>query len=163
MTTATTAGKRKIFKYNLSFYYQSTIIYFIALLLYVFIKGMFLEDSFKMILKDPVIYFFILIVLIALISLLYNLYLNRHIEFRPDELLIKKGSRTRVVKFSDIVSIKQTKEKRHSRVRSFRIIRIKVRNRRLPIIIIPYDYENRMELIEAIKELRNKFGNKSNV
>ncbi|HEX2961743.1 MAG TPA: hypothetical protein VHO43_08125 [Ignavibacteriales bacterium] len=163
MTTATTAGKRKIFKYNLSFYYQSTIIYFIAFLLYVFIKGMFLEDSFKMILKDPVIYFFILIVLIALISLLYNLYLNKHIEFRADELVIKKGSRTRVVKYSDIVSIRQRKEKRRSRVRSFRIIRIKVRNRRLPIIIIPYDYENRMELIEAIKELRNKFGSKSNV
>ncbi|MCU7498127.1 MAG: hypothetical protein HF300_02300 [Ignavibacteria bacterium] len=163
MTTATTAGKRKIFKYNLSFYYQSTIIYFIAFLLYVFIKGMFLEDSFKMILKDPVIYFFILIVLIALISLLYNLYLNKHIEFRADELVIKKGSRTRVVKYSDIVSIRQRKERRRSRVRSFRIIRIKVRNRRLPIIIIPYDYENRMELIEAIKELRNKFGNKSNV
>ncbi|MGE5439745.1 MAG: hypothetical protein ACM3UR_07800, partial [Bacteroidota bacterium] len=158
MTTATTAGKRKIFKYNLSFYYQSTIIYFIAFLLYVFIKGMFLEDSFKMILKDPVIYFFILIVLIALISLLYNLYLNKHIEFRADELVIKKGSRTRVVKYSDIVSIRQRKERRRSRVRSFRIIRIKVRNRRLPIIIIPYDYENRMELIEAIKELRNKFG-----
>ncbi|MCU7491840.1 MAG: hypothetical protein HF312_03885 [Ignavibacteria bacterium] len=163
MTTATTAGKRKIFKYNLSFYYQSTIIYFIAFLLYVFIKGMFLEDSFKMILKDPVIYFFILIVLIALISLLYNLYLNKHIEFRADELVIKKGSRTRVVKYSDIVSIRQRKERRRSRVRSFRIIRIKVRNRRLPIIIIPYDYENRMELIEAIKELRNKFGSKSNV
>ncbi|MGE5496821.1 MAG: hypothetical protein ACM3Q2_02030, partial [Syntrophothermus sp.] len=82
---------------------------------------------------------------------------------RADELVIKKGSRTRVVKYSDIVSIRQRKERRRSRVRSFRIIRIKVRNRRLPIIIIPYDYENRMELIEAIKELRNKFGNKSNV
>lgn len=162
MTTAT-AGKRKVFKYNLSFYYQSTIIYFIAFLLYVFIKGVFLEDSFKMILKDPVIYFFILIVLISLGSLLYNLYLNRHIEIRTDELVIKKGSKTRVVKFADIVSIKQTKEKRHSRVRSFRIIRIKVKNRRLPLIIIPYDYENKMELLEAIKELRNKFGSKGNV
>ncbi|MCU7497109.1 MAG: hypothetical protein HF314_08765 [Ignavibacteria bacterium] len=162
MTTAT-AAKRKIFKYNLSFYYQSTIIYFIAFLLYVFIKGMFLEDSFRMILKDPVIYFFILILLIALVSLLYNLYLNRYLEFRSDELVIKKGSKTRIVKFTDIVSIKQTKERRHSRVRSFRIIRIKVRNRRLPLIIMPYDYENKIELMEAIKELRNKFGSKGNV
>lgn len=162
MTTAT-AGKRRIFKYNLSFYYQSTIIYFIAFLLYVFIKGVFLEDSFKMILKDPVIYFFILIVLIAIISLLYNLYLNRHIEIRSDELIIKKGSRTRVVKFSDILSIKQTKERRHSRVKSLRIIRIKIKNRRLPLIIIPYDYENKVELIEAMKELRNNFGSKGNV
>ncbi|MGE5430462.1 MAG: hypothetical protein ACM3QX_05270 [Syntrophomonadaceae bacterium] len=162
MTTAT-AGKRKIFKYNLSFYYQSTIIYFIAFLLYVFIKGVFLEDSFKMILKDPVIYFFILIVLISLGSLLYNLYLNRHIEIRSEELVIKKGNKTRVVKFSDIISIKQTKERRHSRVRSFRIIRIRVKNRRLPLIIIPYDYENKMELLDSIKELRNKFGSKGNV
>ncbi|HEX2868893.1 MAG TPA: hypothetical protein VHO03_17770 [Ignavibacteriales bacterium] len=162
MTTAT-AGKRRIFKYNLSFYYQSTIIYFVAFLLYVFIKGVFMEDSFKMILKDPVIYFFILIVLIALISLLYNLYLNRHIEIRSDELVIKKGSRTRVVKFSDIVSIKQAKERRHSRVKSLRIIRIKIKNRRLPLIIIPYDYENKIELIEAMKELRNNFGSKGNV
>jgi translation initiation factor 1 (eIF-1/SUI1) len=77
--------------------------------------------------------------------------------------VIKKGSKTRIVKFTDIVSIKQTKERRHSRVRSFRIIRIKVRNRRLPLIIMPYDYENKIELMEAIKELRNKFGSKGNV
>lgn len=163
MTTAN-AGQRKVFKYNLSFYYQSTIIYFVAFWLYVFVKGEFLEDSFRMIIKDPVIYFFILIVLISLGSLLYNLYLNRHIEIRSNELVIKKGRKTRVVKFSDIISIKAAKEKRQTRrVRAFRIIRIKVKNRRLPLIIIPYDYENRAELIEAIKELKNNFGNKSNV
>jgi len=163
MTTATAKGRRKTFKYNLSFYYQSTIIYFVAFLLYVFIKGVFLEDSFKMILKDPVIYFFILVVLISLGSLLYNLYLNRHIEFRADELVIIKGSRKRAVKYSDMVNIRLTKEKRHSRVRSLRIIRIKIKNRRLPLIIIPYDYENKLELIEAIKELRNNIGSKDNV
>ena len=65
---------KKIFKYNMSFYYQSTIIYFIVFILYVVIRGEFVEDSFKLITRDPIIYFFAIIVSVSLISLLYNLY-----------------------------------------------------------------------------------------
>ncbi|MGE5401045.1 MAG: hypothetical protein ACM3S2_11625 [Ignavibacteriales bacterium] len=161
--TTVDAGTRKVFRYNLSFYYQSTIIYFIALILYVVVKGEFIEDSFRLIMRDPVIYFFILIVLISLVSLLYNLYLNRHIEITGSELILKKGSKTRVVRFSDIQSIRIAKERRRFKSNSFSLVRIKVIHRRLPLIIIPYDYENKKELIEALKRIKNNIGHKDNV
>ena len=56
--------QRRIFKYNLSFYYKSTIIYFIVLILYGVIRGEFVEDSFVLITRDPILYFLALILVI---------------------------------------------------------------------------------------------------
>ena len=70
----------------MSFYYQSTIIYFVAFILYVFIRGEFVEDSFKVITKDPIIYFFGLIVFISLISLIYNIYKNKYMEISEESI-----------------------------------------------------------------------------
>lgn len=160
----TETGNRKVFKYNLSFYYQSTIIYFVALVLYAVVKGEFFEGSFKLITRDPVIYFFLLVVVIAIGSLLYNLYLNRHIEFTDTQIIFKKGSRTRKINIKDIERISLAKGRQRFGKGHFRILRIRVKNKRLPVIIIPYDYENRAMLLETLKEIRNKLtGNKDNV
>ncbi len=72
----------RIFKYNMSFYYQSTIIYFIVFILYMVIRGEFVEDSFVLITKDPIIYLLGMIVIISLISLLQNLYKNKYMEIQ---------------------------------------------------------------------------------
>lgn len=153
-------GIKKVFRYNLSFYYQSTIIYFIALILYAVVKGEFIEGSFKLITRDPVIYFFILIVLISLGSMLYNMYLNRHIEITTNQIILKKGSKTKVINIRDIINISMAKERKRINKNSFRIVRIKVRSRRLPYIILPYDYENKTALIETLKEIKNNLMNR---
>ncbi|MGE5682201.1 MAG: hypothetical protein ACM34K_15140 [Bacillota bacterium] len=153
-------GIKKVFRYNLSFYYQSTIIYFIALILYAVVKGEFIEGSFKLITRDPVIYFFILIVLISLGSMLYNMYLNRHIEITNNQIILKKGSKTKVINIRDIINISMAKERKRINKNSFRIVRIKVRSRRLPYIILPYDYENKTALIETLKEIKNNLMNR---
>jgi hypothetical protein len=75
---------KKVFKYNMSFYYQSTIIYFVAFILYLVIRGKFVEDSFTLITRDPIIYFFAIIVFISVITLLYNLYKKRHLEISSE-------------------------------------------------------------------------------
>ncbi|MDP4191795.1 MAG: hypothetical protein Q8858_09545 [Bacteroidota bacterium] len=154
------SGVKRIYKYNLSFYYQSTIIYFVALLLYALVKGEFIEGSFKLITKDPVIYFFLLIVLISIASLLYNIYLNRHIEITDSQIIFKKGSKVRTININDIINIALAKERKRFKKYSLRIIRIKVRNRRMPFIILPYDYENKTALMEALKEIKNKLMNR---
>ena len=55
------------FKYNMSFYYQSTIIYFIVFVIYVIIRGQFVDDSYTLVTKDPIIYVLGIIVLISMI------------------------------------------------------------------------------------------------
>lgn len=151
-------GTKKVFKYNLSFYYQSTIIYFVVLLLYVVIKGEFVEDSFKKISNDPVVYFFLLVVLISLVAMIYNLMLNRHIEINTEKITVQRGSRIRSIKFSDIESIRVAKERRRSKSNSFTFIKIKAVNRKIPMIIIPYDYENKQELLETLKRIKIELG-----
>ena len=75
------------FKYKVSFYYQSTIIYFIAFVIYIIIRGEVVDGSFTLIIKDPVIYFFSIIVIFSLLSLLFNLYKKKYLEINDDRIL----------------------------------------------------------------------------
>ena len=149
---------KKIFKYKMSFYYVSTIIYFVAFLLYVLIRGEFVEDSFTLITKDPIIYFFAIIVIISLISLLFNLYKNRYLEFGGQSLLFVNRFRVREFGFDDIKKMKISREKNGA----FKIVRIKFKSKRLLIVIRPYDYENGEELLKKFQELKSSIEN-SNV
>lgn len=162
MSTTVKTGKQ-IFKYNLSIYYQSVIIYMIVLVLYIIIRGEFIEDSFTLITKDPVLYFFILVVIISIVALLYNLLLNRHIEINEDGIIFRKRKQQKIVKREDIVSIKISKRKREQSSSAFKIVRIKVAGRKLPFTIRPYDYENKNELVELMRQLKHQIENRSNV
>lgn len=142
-----------IYKYNLSFYYQSTIIYFIVFVLYVIIIGEFVEGSFTLITHDPIIYLFTIIVFLSLLSVLYNLFLNKKLIISDKELVFKDRFKERIIKFNDIVFIKFSRERKPVNNRVFRLIRIKLKNRKRQIIIRPFDYENQYELIERMKEL----------
>src|SRR5690554_6332934 len=124
----------KIFKYNMSFYYQSTIIYFAAFVIYIIIRGEFVEDSFRLITKDPIIYFFGFIVLFSLISLLYNVYKNKHLEISDEEI-------------SFVNQFKRS---------PLRIIGIKFNTRKRPVVLRPSDYENSNELLSYFIELKNQ-------
>ena len=143
---------KKVFKYNMSFYYQSTIIYFVAFILYLVIRGEFVEDSFTLITKDPIIYFFAIIVFVSVVTLLYNLYKNRHLEITSDGLAFVNRFGERNFKFEDMIRVKISRRKRSA----LRLVRIKLKNRKRPVVIRPHDYENENELLENLVEIKNK-------
>lgn len=153
------ASGKKIFYYNMSFYYQSTIIYFIVFTLYVIIRGEFIEDSFVLITRDPIIYFFGIIVFISLVSLIYNLYKRKHIEISRDDISFVNRSKRRTFSKDDILFIKIRKTRRNSKKGAFRFVRIKIKNRRRPIVLRTYDYENENELIEYLEKLKPALNN----
>ncbi|NWF90534.1 MAG: hypothetical protein HXY50_13865 [Ignavibacteriaceae bacterium] len=142
------------FKYNMSFYYQSTIIYFVVFVVYLIVRGEFIEDSYKLVTKDPIIYFLGLIVMISLLSLLYNLFKNRHLQLTENSILFIDRFKSKSFLYNEIISIKIStiKSKRISN-KPFRLIRIKMKNRRRQLIIRPYDYEKQNELIARFEEL----------
>jgi hypothetical protein len=146
--------KKSIFKYNMSFYYQSTIIYFVVFIIYVIIRGEFFEGSFILITKDPIIYFFAIIVLISLLSLLYNLFKNRYLEISSEGVSFVDRFKTRTFNKEEMSSIIISRRRDTSKKNVFRLIRIKINNRRRPIVIRPYDYENENDLINRIHELK---------
>ena len=146
--------KKSIFKYNMSFYYQSTIIYFVVFIIYVIIRGEFFEGSFILITKDPIIYFFAIIVFISLLSLLYNLFKNRYLEISSGGVSFVDRFKTKTFYKKDMSSIIISRKRDTSKKNVFRLIRIKLNNRRRPIVIRPYDYENENDLINRIHELK---------
>ena len=151
-------SQKKIFRYNMSFYYQSTIIYFVVFILYTIVRGEFVENSFRLITKDPIIYFFAIIVCISLISLLYNLFQKRHIELSEKELTFAKRNKQRTFTIDEISKIKISRP-RKQRNKAFRLIRIKVKSRRRPILVRPSDYENKNEMIESFQKLKENLEN----
>lgn len=153
---------RKVFRYNMSFYYQSTIIYFIAFILYVVIRGEFVKDTFT-ITRDPVLYFFAFIVLISVIALLFNIVKNRYLEITEREIIFTDRFRSRPVRLSDIEEIKFSKRKSSDKRRAFNIIKIKLKTRRRPLLIRPFDYENEKELSELFKKIKTQISSANNV
>ena len=151
-----TESDKNIFKYNLSFYYQSTIIYFIVFILYVIILGELVEDSFIFIVKDPIIYFFAFIVVFSLVGLLYNVYRKRFLEITDEQISFIEKSRSKVFRTEDIIQIKISKRRERFNNKVFRLIRLKIKNRRRPVIIRPSDYENEEVLIKKFQMLKEK-------
>jgi len=160
MTTELKMNK-KIFSYNLSFYYQWTIIYFVAFILYAVVRGEFAKDSFRIITNDPVVYFFIIVFFVSLCALLYNLLLGKKLEFTGTGIVFTDRFRKREIPYSEILYIDTAKERMLSREQGFRLIKIKTKHRRLSYIIRPQDFENRGELMETLKELKTHLGEKS--
>ena len=145
----------------MSFYYQSTIIYFVVFLLYLIIRGEFIEDSFKLVTKDPIIYCLGIIVLISLLSLLYNLYKNKHLQIAENGIHFIDRFKQRSFLYTEMESVKISKS-RTERIsnKPFRLIRVKLNNRRRLLIIRPYDYEKQNELINRFEEIGKRIGNR---
>ena len=140
----------------MSFYYQSTIIYLVVFLIYVIIRGEFVEGSYILVTKDPIIYFFGIIVLVSIIALLYNLYKNRYLEISHNAISFVNRFKTKSILLEQILYIKLFREREGNSNRAFRLIRIILKNRKRPLLIRPYDYENENDLIKEFQDLKNK-------
>jgi hypothetical protein len=144
----------------MSFYYQSTIIYFVIFIIYLLFRGSFAEDSYSLVTHDPIIYFFAIIVLVALISLLYNLFKNRHLKITDDgiQFIDRFGSKT--INIDDIENIRLGRESGRFRNIASRQIKIKIKNRRRRFLIRPNDYENAGDLIYKFRDLKRRIETK---
>ena len=154
-------NQRTVFKYNMSFYYKSTIIYFIVSVLYIIIRGEFVEDSFKLITNDPILYFLAIIVISSMLSLLYNLFRNKHIKLDDNGISFIDRFKTRSFKIDEIKNIKFTRQRRTVNIKEFKNVRIKIISRIRPILIRLSDYENQDELLKRFEELKSLTENRS--
>lgn len=142
------------FKFNLSFYYKSTIIYFVVFVLYLVIRGEFVEDSFTLVIHDPVLYFLALVVIFSIVALLYNILLNKHIEITDKGISFINRFKERRFEISQIVFIKFFRQRRSTRSKRFRLVRIKIENRVRPIMFRISDYENEDDLYNKLQDIK---------
>ncbi|NWG28220.1 MAG: hypothetical protein HXY48_06765 [Ignavibacteriaceae bacterium] len=153
--------KRRIFKYNLSFYYKSTIIYLVVFILYGIIRGEFVEDSYTLITKDPILYFLAIILIISVAALVYNLIRNMYVEVSDDGLVFADRFGKKEYKVEQIKRIRFSRQVRTSNSPAFRTARIKVNSKVRPVIIRFSDYENQDELLLRMEELKSKIEKRS--
>jgi len=148
------SNSNNVFKYNMSFYYQSTIIYFIVFVLYLVIKGNFVVDSFTLVTNDPLLHFLALIVIVSILAVLYNLFLYKHIEITDKSIAFINRFKERRFGLENISYIKFFRQRRSTRSKRFRTVRIKINNRIRPIMFRISDYENEEDLYNKINELK---------
>jgi hypothetical protein len=148
------------FKYNMSFYYQSTIIYFIVFAVYLVVRGQFIDNSYTLVTKDPIIYLLAVIVIISVVALIFNLYRNRYIEFDTEGIAFSDRFKSRLINKNEISEIKLSKDRRYPKSNVLRFVRLKLKTRRRPVIIRPSDYENESELIKRFHQLKTELENK---
>ena len=144
----------------MSFYYKSTIIYFIVFVLYLVIRGEFVEDSFTLVTSDPVLYFLGLIVIISIAALLYNQLLNKNIEIAGKSIAFINRFKERRFNKEQLVFIKFFRQKRSTESKRMKIVRIKIENRLRPIMFRISDYENEDDLYNKILEMKTAIENK---
>ena len=154
------SNRENVFKYNMSFYYQSTIIYFVVFALYLIIRGEFVEDSFVLVTKDPILYFLALIVVFSLIVLLYYLFLNKHIEISESGIAFIDRFKERRFGKEQIIRVKFFRERRTSKPKRLRIVRIKIEDRMRPIMFRISDYDKEDDLYNKLMELKSIEKNK---
>jgi hypothetical protein len=142
------------FKYNMSFYYQSTIVYFVAFAIYLLIRGQFIESSYTLITHDPIIYLLAFIVVISVFALLFNLYRNRYIEFSNEGLIFSDKFGSKLIHKNEIKEIKLGKVRRYDKSNPLKLVRIKIKSRIRPFVVRPNDYENETELLRKFHQLK---------
>ena len=155
-----TSNNKSVFKYNLSFYYKSTIIYLIVFVLYLVIRGEFVENSYTLVTSDPVLYFLGLVVIVSLAALLYNQMLNKNIEITGNGIAFINRFKERRFNKEQLVFIKFFRQKGSTTSKRMKIVRIKIENKLRPIMFRISDYENEDDLYKKILEMKSAIENK---
>ncbi|MDI6802393.1 MAG: hypothetical protein QME58_00925 [Bacteroidota bacterium] len=142
----------KAFKYKLDFYYQQALIYLITLILYVGLKGSFIEDSFSLVFKDPIIYIILFFVLGSFIILLLNVIRKRRLIIGEDKIIFSHKFHQHEVNLSDIEWIYIGRERSVKTAGRSQVIVFKLKGRLRLYRIRLGRYEHQRELLQLLNE-----------
>lgn len=144
---------QRVFKYKLDFYYQQALIYLLVFFLYAGIKGSFFEDEFRLVFKDPIVYIMVFFVVIALITLILNLFRDRKLILEEDKMIFHSRHRDREINVTDIEWIHIGREMLVQTAGHFQLIVFKLKGRKRLFRIRVGRYERDRELIAEVERM----------
>lgn len=147
--------QEKIHKHRMDFYYQSLVIYLLFFAAYVLIRGT-VGESFKALYNDPIFYILILFIIIFLFLVVINIIRSPMIILKSDRITFKNRFGERDVLFSDILSVKIGRRKRREEEMTYRIIKLKLKNRRKQLRVRANDFERGGELIKEFLKIKQQ-------
>lgn len=145
--------EEKVHKYRLDFYYQSLVIYLIFFAAYVVIRGS-VEKNFKLIFDDPIFYVMIIFISIFLVVVIINIIRSPMIILKNDRIVLKNRFGSREIMFSDIMHVRIGRKRRSQEEGHYRIIKLKLKNRRRQFRIRANDFERGGELIKDLLRIK---------
>jgi len=150
--------QEKIHKHKMDFYYQSLVIYLLFFAAYVLIKGT-VGESFKSLYNDPIFYILILFIIIFLFIVVVNIIRAPTIILKSDRIIFRNRFGEREVTFSDIVNVKIGRVRKRDEEMTYRIIKLKLKNRRKQLRIRANDFERGGELINEFLKIKQQSQN----
>lgn len=144
----------KVHKHRMDFYYQSLVIYLIFFAAYVLIKGT-IGESFKSLYDDPIFYILILFIVIFLGIVIVNIIRAPMIILKQDRIIFRNRFGSREVMLNDIINVKIGKKRRADEEITYRIIKLKLKNRRKQLRIRANDFERGNELIREFLKIKH--------
>lgn len=149
--------ERKSFKYNMTLYYQSLTVYLVALIVYVLLRLQFIGFDLERILKDSILYLFLVLIAYVLVNTIYYLLLRKEIIIENDKLIVDSKFKSISIPFENINEIKIKRERGFYLSSFLRTVVIKLKQgERRSLVIRPFDYENEDELMNEIINIKNK-------
>jgi hypothetical protein len=145
--------EEKFHKYRLDFYYQSLVIYLIFFALYVLLRGS-VEKNFRMIFDDPIFYILVTFISIFLIVVIFNIIRSPMIILKSDRIVLKNRFGSREILFSDVLNVRIGRVRRSQEDGHYRIIKLRLRNRRRHFRIKANDFERGSELIKDFLKIK---------
>lgn len=148
--------REKSFRYKLDFYYQSTLIYLITLILYGGIRGSFVEQKFEYVLNDPVMYIIIIFVVLSFAALVVNYTRKRHLVITDDAIIFRTRWKEHRIPVTDIEWLHTGREAGVQTGGRFQVALFKLRGKRRVYRIRIGRYERDQDLWKEIGQIAQR-------
>jgi hypothetical protein len=149
----------KSFSRRLDFYWKYIAVYALAIILYALIKGSFEDRTLTVMLVDPVVILLAVFIFLTALGLLIESSKKKEIIVGNDFIVFSNRFRKRTFTKDDIARIYIGRE--HAKYTGkFRIIKIKLKHRKRPVIIRPSSYWNEQKLISRFGKLKRNISHR---
>jgi len=142
------------FHYRLDFYWQAIAVYALALILYALLKGTISSGSLTLELHDPIVVVLGALVVGASLFSLVNWYMRRSVTVSDTGIRFQNRFRTRLFDKREIVAISFGRKKLTRIGGAYRVIKIRLANRRRLLRLRPSLYNNDAELVQMLLQLK---------
>lgn len=150
---------QKKFSRRLDFYWKYIAVYAIAIIVYALIKGTIENRSLTVMLVDPVVILLAVFIFLTAMGLCIESSKRKKIIVGEDFVIFSNRFRQRKFTKDEIMHIYIGRE-RAKYTGKFRIIKLKVKNRKRPILLRPSSFWNENELITAFAKLKRNISGK---
>ena len=141
------------YTYKLDFYYQQMLMYLVTMLLYVGVRGWVIDEQFRFVIRDPLLFIFLFFVIQAFVMLVLNKIRDRKIIVTEKTIVFHHKFGEQVVAFTDIEWMHIGKERGVRTAGKMQVVMLKVRDSRRAYRIRIGRYERERELLAAMEKI----------